>query len=67
MLPKAFMVEDLSVGLARTMADLQALRKRMDATALTIATQGKRIEALRKRMERYSAKQKLRPNQRASE
>lgn len=58
MMPKTFLVEDLSVQLVRTMLELQQLRRRMDATAVTIAAQGRRIEALRKRIERSQEKRR---------
>lgn len=58
MMPKAFLVDDLGLALVRTMADLQALRRRMDATERSIAAQRKRIDALRKRVERSAEKRR---------
>ncbi len=58
MLPKQFLVDDLTVELAHTLAQLQTLRRRMDATERTIVAQRKRIDALRKRVERSAEKRR---------
>lgn len=63
MLPKQFLVDDLGIQLAHNLAQLQELRRRMDATARTVESQRKRIDALRKRMERSAQKRrKQKPN-----
>jgi hypothetical protein len=64
-LPKQFIVDDLCLELAHTLAELQTLRKRQDATRRTLDAQRKRIEALRKRMDQWSKAraQKLRADQ----
>jgi capsule polysaccharide export protein KpsE/RkpR len=65
MLPKQFLVDDLGLELAHTLAQLQTLRRRMDATDRTMETHRKRIDALRKRVERSAAReQKRREEQR---
>lgn len=60
MLPKAFLVEDLGLQLVRTMADLQELRRRTEETAHVVELHRKRIDALRKRVERSAARQQKR-------
>lgn len=63
MLPKQFLVDDLTVELAHTLAQLQTLRRRMDTTQHQVESQRKRLDALRKRMERSTQKRRKQQHQ----
>jgi len=67
-LPKRFIVDDLGLQLAHTLAELQTLRRRLDVTNRQVEAQRKRLDALRKRMERSKAReQKLRAHEHSDE
>ncbi len=58
MMPKAFLATDLGRELAEQQALLLATRKRLDATEAAIALMRKRIDALRKRVDRSAEKRR---------
>lgn len=56
MLPKAWLVSDLETAFATLAREVDALRARTYASSLQIEAQGKRIEALRKRISAQAAR-----------
>jgi len=67
MMPKAFLATDLGRELAEQQALLVSTRRRLDATEAAIALMRKRIDALRKRVDRQQACQQERTRQREAQ
>lgn len=59
MLPKAWLVSDLETQFAQLARDVEALRARTFSLSAQIAAQGRRIDALRKRIAHQRSCSKL--------